>query len=214
VRKRGLLPGLACSLLISGVLAACGSTSAAPARPPTAKEILAKPEKAAGLTSAHFTLTAAFPVATGVLLDMTGDGVIVYKPDQAARITFHGSSGGRTLDVVVLTVGGTDYTMVTPGPGKWSSSPTTSNPAKLSDSTSATYVGEDTLPQGKAWHVTAVDKDGNPIELWVRESDGYPLKYTTKQSTGASNGNATLTFDKFNTGETVTAPPPAQVQAS
>jgi outer membrane lipoprotein-sorting protein len=207
-----VLPGLACGVLFVGVLAGCGSTSAAPAKPPTAKEILAKPEKASGLTSAHFTFTAAFPVATGVLLDMTGDGVLIYKPDPAARISFHGSSGGRTLDVVVLTVSGTDSTMVTPGPGKWISAPTTSNPAKLSESTSATYVGEENLSQGKAWHVTAVDKAGNPVELWVRESDGFPLKITTKDA--SSNGNATLTFDKFNAGETVTAPPPAQVQAS
>ena len=202
-----LLGGLA--LALSGLgLVACGSTSAAPARPPTATEILAKPEHA-NLTNAHFTLTTAFPVASGVTLNATGDGVIVYKPQPAARISFHATANGQTLSVVVLTAGGTDYTMLTPGTGKWMSSPTTSNPATLSDSTGATYVGEDNLPQGKAWHVKATDKDGNPIEVWVRESDGYPLRYDTKQATG--NGNASLTFDKYNTGEAVTAPPASQV---
>ena len=196
-------------VVLSGAgLVACNSTSTAPAKPPTAAEILAKPEHAS-LTNAHFNLTTAFPVATGVTVNATGDGVLVYKPQPAARISFNASAQGQTLTVVVLTVAGTDYTMTTPGTGKWMSSPTTSNPATLSDSTEATYVGEDTLPQGKAWHVKAKDKDGNPIEVWVRESDGYPVRYDVKQSSGT--GNASLTFDKYNTGETVTAPPASQV---
>ncbi len=196
-------------LALSGAgLVACNSTSTAPATPPSATEILAKPEHS-GLTDAHFTVTTAFPVATGVTVNATGDGVLVYKPQAAARISFHATANGQTLTIVVLTVGGKDYTMVTPGTGKWMSSPTTTNPATLSDSTGATYVGEDTLSQGKAWHVKAKDKDGNAIEVWIRESDGYPLRYDTTQSTG--NGSASLTFDRFNTGETVTAPPASQV---
>ena len=196
-------------MALSGAgLVACNSTSTAPAKPLTAIEILAKPEHS-NLTNAHFTLTTAFPVASGITVNATGDGVIVYKPQPSARISFHATANGQTLSVVVLTIGGTDYTMLTPGTGKWMSSPTTSNPATLSDSTEVTLVGEDTLPQGKAWHVKAKDKDGNPIEVWVRESDGYPVRYDTKQSTG--NGSASLTFDRYNTGEGVTAPPASQV---
>jgi hypothetical protein len=59
--------------------------------------------------------------------------------------------------------------------------------------TNATYLGEDTLAQGKAWHVKAKDDSGNPFEAWVRESDGYPLKYaSTMQGT-----TFTATFDRF-----------------
>lgn len=212
VTRRGSLPGLAAGLLLTAVLAACGSGSTAPAKPPTATEILAKPEKANGLTAAHFTMSTVIPVASGVTASATGEGVIVYKPQPAMHATFAASAGGQTLTIQVITVGGTDYTLVTPGPGKWLSSPSTSNPATLTDSTDASYVGEESLPQGKAWHVKAKAKNGDPFDVWIRESDGYPLKYAITQAGGS--GSLSLTFDKFNTGETVTAPPAAQVQAS
>lgn len=197
---------------LSGIgLVACGSTSAAPAAPPTATEILAKPEHSS-LTNAHFTLTTAFPVASGVTVNGTGDGVFVYKPQPASRISFSAAAGAQTLSYVFLSIGGTDYVMTTPGNGKWISAPSTSNPATLTDSTGATLVGEESLSLGKAWHVKAKDKQGNPFDVWIRESDGYPLKYMTNQASGG--GNFSLTFDKFNTGEAIAAPPAAQVQAS
>jgi hypothetical protein len=71
-------------------------------------------------------------------------------------------------------------------------------------------VGEENLPQGKAWHATAKDKDGNAFDAYIRESDGYPIKYVETQSGGQ---NITLTFDTYNTDLTVTAPPADQIQA-
>ncbi len=211
---RRTVPGLLGGLLLAGTclgLVACGATSAAPAKPPSATEILAKPE-GSGLTSAHFTLSTAFPVASGVTVNATGDGVIVYKPQPASRITIQAAVGGISLTVVILSVGGNDYTMTTPGNGKWISASSTSNAATLTDSTGATYVGEETVAQGKAWHVKAKDKQGNPFDVWIRESDGYPLKYNTTQASGT--GTFSLTFDTYNTGEAITAPPAAQVQPS
>ena len=200
-------------MALSGVgLVACGSTSAAPATPPTATEILAKPEHS-NLSDAHFTMTFSdIPLGNGVSASGTGDGSFAYKPQPAARIVFRWSAGGQTFSLQVLTVGGMDYIQLTPGPAKWTASPSTSNPATLTDSTGASFVGEESLPQGKAWHVKAKDKDGNPFDVWVRESDGYPLKYITKQTTGT--GTFTLVFDKYNTGDTVSPPPAAQIQAS
>ena len=55
--------------------------------------------------------------------------------------------------------------------------------------------------------VSGKDKDGNQFDGWIRESDGYPVKYEITQQ-----GNAlTLNFDKYNTGESITAPPASQV---
>ena len=57
------------------LLAACGPTAATP---PTASEILNKPDQA-NVKDAHFTLVAHI-VSAGVAFDATGDGVIVVKP--------------------------------------------------------------------------------------------------------------------------------------
>ncbi len=54
----------------------------------------------------------------------------------------------------------------------------------------------------------ATDDNGNPFEAWVRESDGYPLKYASTMQ-----GSVFIaTLDRFNTGQTVTAPPASDIQ--
>ncbi|HKV32519.1 MAG TPA: hypothetical protein VJT14_16060 [Candidatus Dormibacteraeota bacterium] len=68
------------------------------------------------------------------------------------------------------------------------------------------YVAS-TRPNGKAWHAKAKDNDGNQFDGWIRESDSYPLKYEIIQ-----RGDAlVLSFHKYNTGASITAPPASQV---
>ena len=56
--------------------------------------------------------------------------------------------------------------------------------------------------------VDAKDDSGNPFEAWIRESDGYPLKYASTMQ----GSTFTAIFDRFNTGQTVSAPPASDVQ--
>lgn len=187
------------------VLAACGNASVQPPKPPTAADILAKPEHA-NVKDAHFTLTAHV-ASGGVTFDATGDGVIVIKPEQASKFTMQTTVSGQTLKFEEIIVGGKEYDLSPDNP-RWTVKPsTTSNPSSFKG-TNPVYLGEETLKDGKAWHVKAIDDSGNPFEAWIRESDGYPLKYTS-----TSKGTTfTALFDRFNTGETVTAPPPSDVQ--
>src|SRR5256885_2972216 len=67
------------------LLAACGPVANQAAKPPTASEILNKPDQA-NVKDAHFTLVAHI-VSAGVAFDATGDGVIVVKPAQASKFT-------------------------------------------------------------------------------------------------------------------------------
>ena len=83
------------------------------------------------------------------------------------------------------------------------------DPTAFCGASAQKYVGEENLPQGKAWHATAKDKEGNAFDAYTRESDGYPIKYVETQSGGQ---NITLTFDRYNAGETITAPPADQIQ--
>jgi outer membrane lipoprotein-sorting protein len=194
------------AVVVAGVLlAACGTAATQPAKPPTADEILAKPDQA-NVKDAHFTLTAHI-VSSGVSFDATGDGVIMIKPAQASKFTMQTTIAGHSLKFEEIIVDGKEYDLSPDNP-KWTVKTNTSTNPSSFKGKNAVLLGEDTLPSGKAWHVKAVDDSGNPFEAWVRERDGYPLKYTS-----TSEGSTfTALFDRFNTGETVTAPPASDVQ--
>jgi hypothetical protein len=183
------------------MLAACG-----PAKPPTASEILNKPDQA-NVKDAHFTLVAHI-VSSGVAFDATGDGIIVVKPAQASKFTMTTTIAGQSLKFEEIIIGGKEYDLAPDNP-RWTVKPSTSSNPGSFKGTDAVYLGEETLALGKAWHVKAKDANGGPFEAWVRESDGYPLKYASTMQ----GSSFTATFDQFNTGQTVTAPPASDVQS-
>ena len=187
------------------MLAACGPTQNQAAKLPTASEILNKPDQAS-VKDAHFTLVAHI-VSAGVAFDATGDGVIVIKPAQGSKFTMMTTIAGQSLKFEEIIIGGEEYDLAPDNPRWTVKASTSSNPSSFKG-TDAVYLGEDSLAQGKAWHVRAKDASGSPFEAWVRESDGYPLKYATT----TQGSSFTATFDHFNTGQTVTAPPSSDVQ--
>jgi outer membrane lipoprotein-sorting protein len=202
----GGIPRIVVAIVSAGLLAGCGGPGA-PLGPPTAKDILAKPVHS-NLKDAHFVVSGKFS-NQGVSVDVTGEGALVYKTPGAGRFKFQTTVAGQQISFEDLSINGTDYTFTVPGNGKWTSKATTSGlgPDSFSGSSAFKYVGEESLPTGKAWHAKATDKDGNPFDGWIRESDGYPLKYVITQQSNA----LTLTFDKYNTGESIQAPPASQV---
>jgi hypothetical protein len=184
------------------LLAACSTT---PSGPPSAQDILMRPYQA-NVTDAHFTLVAHL-ASSGVSFDATGEGIIVIKPAQASKFAMQTSLNGQPLTFQEIIVDGKEYDLSPDNPRWTVKSSTSSNPGSFKGK-NAVYLGEDTLKTGKAWHVKATDDNGNPFEAWVRESDGYPLKYAS-----SSQGTTfTASFDRFNTGETVTAPPASDLQ--
>jgi hypothetical protein len=190
------------------VVAGCGNSAGAPAKPPTAQEILAKPDSA-NVKDGHFSLVAHI-VSGNITFDATGDGIIVVKPQQASRFTMLTTISGQSLKFEEIIIGGKEYDLSPDNP-RWTVKPSTnsSNPSSFKG-TDAIYLGEETLPQGKAWHVKAKDDSANPFEAWVRETDGYPLKYASTMQ----GSTFTATFDRFNTGQTVSAPPASDIQPS
>jgi len=193
--------------MVAALTAACGVPT--PAAPPTAKEVLAKPQQS-DLKDAHFNVTGKI-ADNGQTVELVGDGALVYKPKLAGRFKFTTNVGGQTVAILEISVDGMNYGM-TPASPKWVATKSTSgiDPSAFAGASDQKYVGEENLPQGKAWHASAKDKDGNAFDAYIRESNGYPIKYVETQSGGQ---NITLTFDTYNTGETITAPPPDQIQA-
>ena len=197
----------AAAIVAAGVLAACGTSS----EPPTAQDVLSKPNHA-NLKDAHFLVTGKGN-NQGTTVDINGDGTIVYKAPGAGRFKFQTSVAGQQVSFEDISISGTDYTFTVPGNGKWTATTTGSGlgPTSFTGASEFKYVGEENLPSGKAWHAKAKDKDGNQFDAWIRESDGYPLKYQITQGSAQGSNQLTLNFDKYNTGETITAPPASQV---
>jgi hypothetical protein len=195
-------------------LSACGqqaSPASTPTPPPSASIILSKPEHSS-LKDAHFVISGNVSL-NGVSGAVSGEGWLIYTAHEAGHVIFRLTAGGQLLTYEVLTVDEGTFLRTNTGPGKWVKNDTSTPviPAIFSPPsvTNISYAGEETLSLGKAWHVKAKDKEGNPFEEWVRERDGYPLKILTIDQ----NGNQTvLAFDQFNTGERITAPPADQVQ--
>jgi hypothetical protein len=192
--------------MVTALTAACGVPT--PAAPPSAQEVLAKPQKS-DLKDAHFNVTGKI-TDNGATVELVGDGALVYKPKLEGRFKFTTNVGGQSVTVQEISLDGTNYGL-TPASPKWVATKSTSgiDPSAFAGASDQKYVGEENLPQGKAWHATAKDKDGNAFDAYIRERDGYPIKYIETQSGGQ---NITLTFDKYNSGETIAAPPADQIQ--
>jgi hypothetical protein len=195
-------------LLIAGAVltASCGVPTAS--APPSAKEVLAKPQQS-NLKDAHFIVSGKI-TNNGVTIQLAGDGALVYKPKPEGRFKFQTTVGGQTVTIEEISLDGTNYGL-TPASSKYVATKSISgiDPTAFAGASAQKYVGEENLPQGKAWHATATDKDGNAFDAYIRESDGYPIKYVETQTGGQ---NITLTFDRYNAGETITAPSPNQIQ--
>jgi hypothetical protein len=199
------LARLAAAMVATGLLTTCGPGT--PLGPPSPQDILAKPVHASSLKDAHFLVSGSFTDQAKTVA-LAGDGALVYTSG-SGRFKFQTTVAGQQVSFEDISVGGTDYSMTIPGSGKWvaRASSTALGPNSFAGASAFKYVGEQTLPQGKAWHASAKDKDGNPFDAWIRESDGYPLKYVIAQQ-----GNSlTLTFDKYNTGVAIAPPPASQV---
>src|ERR1700736_2127690 len=193
-------------MLAAGLLTACSSVNT-PAGPPSAQDILNKPNQA-NVRDAHFILVAHV-TSGGIAFDATGDGIIVIKPTQASKFTIATTVSGQSLKFEEIIISGKEYDLSRDNPPWTVKSSTSLNPGSFKGR-HAVYLGEDMPSAGKAWHVKATDDNGNPFEAWVRESDGYPLKYTSTMQ----GSTFTATFDRFNTGQVITAPPASDIQQS
>lgn len=196
------------------LLLACGGTTSSGGKPaarpaatptpvPSAAEILTKPA-GSSMTDMHFTATVR-ATSGGQTTTFTGEGDMVVRPYSAYRLVVRATAGGTTVTEEIITRDGTDY--VRQGNQKFKSSPSTqgSDVNTWRDATSAALVAVEPLPAGMAWHVKAMSPQGNPFEAWVRESDGYLLRYTATSKTGMTAFDYTMVA--FNTGVSIAAPP-------
>ena len=59
------------------------------------------------------------------------------------------------------------------------------------------------LQQGRAWHLSAVSAAGHPFQAWVRQSDGYPLRFAIAER----DLRLVIEYFDFNRGVVIKAAP-------
>src|SRR6202140_5832140 len=97
-------------LAVAVLAAGCGVPT--PGAPPTAKEVLAKPQQS-NLTDAHFAVSGKITNA-GVTVQLVGDGALVYKPKPEVRFTFTTTVGGQALTIEEISLDGSTYGLPPP----------------------------------------------------------------------------------------------------
>jgi len=203
LRRESRMKAAKASVVGSLTVMILASACAAPWSPPTPAQILLKPSQS-GEKDGHFNLKGHF-TSGAFSADVTGDGTMVLKPRWALSMRVQGSIGAIPFAVQLIEVDNKSYSRV--GTEKWAESESKSQPASnLSSAKNPKLVAEEDLPQGKTWHLQATDSSSNQsFDAWIRESDGYLVKYSGSTDTGS----LTIDFDKFNTGATI-EPPPAR----
>ncbi|HEX6489001.1 MAG TPA: hypothetical protein VF137_09070 [Candidatus Dormibacteraeota bacterium] len=181
--------------------AACG-----PFGPPSAQDIVGKPGRSTE-KDGHFNATATLVNGATHYIG-TGAGSIVLQPKYALKVNLQVASGTilGNVGVDLIAIGGKQYERV--ANGAWSITDDTSSPSNANKK--PTYIGESEFGSDKAWHVRSKSGDSTYDE-WVRESDGYLLKYEFSKSDGT---DFVMNFDQFNVGTNVVPPSTTEIAAS
>jgi hypothetical protein len=149
-----------------------------------------------GVRDAHAVVTGTSDGAT-----FAGEGVVVFRPRLALSLHLQTRSAGVPAELHVLQVGGATYQRAG-ADERWTRTVASPPDPTWSNATDPQLVGQERLAGDVAWHLRALRGD-LPVEMWVRQRDGFPLRLT---ATSRSGSTFTFAFDRFNTGAGVSAP--------
>ncbi len=116
-------------------------------------------------------------------------------------------AGALPAQVEVLEVGGAAYMRAAAGQ-RWTRSATPPPDPTWRSGADPQLVGQDRVDGVRTWHLRA-SRGRSPLDMWVRISDGYPLRVVTANGAGAT---FTFAFDRFNTGGRLLPPPAVEVK--
>ncbi|HEV2236929.1 MAG TPA: hypothetical protein VGR57_09750 [Ktedonobacterales bacterium] len=216
---------LAAALLVG--LAGCGT--------PSAQQIYDN-STSSKMRDAALTFTGASNGSSS--LGISGDGEIVKKPAAfklhlVLQLNSAQTTGSVTIDDIEVSQ--KDYTKINTsisGLGDFGSDKYTVSDASSDTAASLTpklthlkLVGEDTIRGDKCWHITGSSTDASgqtsTDNLWVRESDYYPVREKLSALPGVSlpsgTGNGaldvslTIDFSHYDTGTVIDAPPASEI---
>jgi hypothetical protein len=147
------------------------------------------------MDNAHFKLHGTM-IQSRVYFPVTGDGVLQMRPQQALQLnlnvqTYTSKGVVRIQEIAIGT-----RLWLRLGTGKW-----TSKRESASAITPSSYVGEEIMSGVAVWH--ALSKSGSSqYDMWIRESDGYPVQMTY----ASTSGKITMIFNLYNKSAKIVPP--------
>lgn len=191
-------PALAACAVLVGALTALPACAGSP---PSAADLWAGPARS-NVRDAHVAVVVDGGDATS-----TGSGLVVFRPRLAVSLHLESTSGGLPVGLEVLQVAGTTYQRSRSNQ-RWSRSTKAPPDPSWDDAGDPRLLGEERVQGSPAWHLRG-SRGGSPVDMWVRASDGYPLRVVARGPTGST---FTFTFDRFNSGLRLQAPPLGDLQ--
>jgi len=187
----------ACSVLVGGLMAlpACAGSR------PSAADLWAWPARST-VQDAHLAVVVQGGDATSM-----GSGLVVFRPRLAVSLHLESTADGLPVALEVLQVAGRTYQR-SGSDQRWSPSATAPPDPSWEDAADPRLVRQERMEGLPAWHLRA-SRGGLPLDMWVRASDGYPLRVVARGSAGST---FTFTFDRFNSGLRLQAPPRGDLQ--
>jgi hypothetical protein len=139
--------------------------------PPTPAQVLLLPAHSTA-QDARLTITGWVTV-DGVRYDVSGWGVMRFDASPGMVAVTEVAHDGQSQRSELIATGGRSWTRV--GDGEWDEKvdARASDPRRWPLATAAVMMPW----TDDAWHVAAVSAAGHPFEVWVRRSDGYPLRF-------------------------------------
>jgi hypothetical protein len=189
--------GWVCAAILGvGILSAAGC-----GLPPSPGDLWSRPAQS-GARNAHAVVTAVGDDRAA----FRGEGTVVFKPHLAMSLRLQTRQGSMPGELDLLEFGGVTYQRMSTDQ-RWTRSTAPAPDPMGTGASDPRLVGQDSVLGAPAWHLRAA-RGTSFIQLWVRMSDGYPVKAVT--GTGAGTV-FTFVFDHFNTSTAVSAPPEPDV---
>ena len=173
---------------------------------PSATEVLSMPSRSRA-EDARLTISGHVTVA-GTAIAFAGEGLMVFgrKPAMAARVVLR--LAGEEQIVEQVAADGILYSRI--GSAAWSEDLDVriNQPDRWRQARAIAMLPPEPLPLGDAWHVAAVSPHGHRFEAWVRQRDGYPLRFAVR----ATDSLLVIDYHDFDHGAAITGQPQAEIR--
>lgn len=193
-------------VLLAGLLLACSSPAPSGNDRPSAREILKKPMHG-DLKDAHFAVSNS---ANSGGFSLTGEGEIVVSPRAASRVeltTVQTSSWSGSTKTTVASISGPEGVFTRNATERRWKRTAGSGPvgryAAWFAAANPQLVGEEVVNGSRSWHLLA-DYGSEDLELWIRQSDGFPVR--------EQFGTTIYDYQRFNTGVKLGAPAASEIK--
>ena len=174
---------------------AAGAVQTSPTPGPVTADSVSAAFANSTMDNGHFKLHGTF-IKNRVYFPVTGDGVLEIRPQEALQmnLSIQTYSSQGILKIQEIAIGTRLYIRV--GKGKWSQKRESASPTAPS-----TYLGEQIISGVALWH-TRSSSGSSSFELWIRETDGYPVQLQYASTTGTM----TMNFNSYNKSPVIVPP--------